>query len=86
MAAVTQVRFLAWTGFYSALVMETAIHDGTTEQMVATLITKQLSKRISARKHGFDIGLDQLVVSTLRCGRSNPGSNPGSGQTFILHW
>ena len=45
--------------------------------MVATLISKQLSKRISARKRGVDIGLDQLVVRKLRCGRSNPGSNPG---------
>ncbi|KAL7887855.1 hypothetical protein AOLI_G00028290 [Acnodon oligacanthus] len=25
---------------------------------------------------------DRIVVSTLRCGRSNPGSNPGHGRTF----
>ena len=24
-------------------------------------------------------GRDRLVVRTLRCGRSNPGSNPGHG-------
>lgn len=24
---------------------------------------------------------DRIVVSTLRCGRSNPGSNPGHGKT-----
>ena len=24
---------------------------------------------------------DRIVVSTLRCGRSNPGSNPGHGST-----
>ena len=30
-----------------------------------------------ARKDGFIIGQDRLVVKTLLCGRSNPGSNPG---------
>ena len=25
---------------------------------------------------------DRIVVSTLRCGRSNPGSNPGHGILF----
>ena len=30
-AAVTQVRILVWTGFYFALLMETAFHDGATE-------------------------------------------------------
>ena len=27
---------------------------------------------------------DRIVVSTLRCGRSNPGSNPGHGSGHIL--
>uniref|UniRef100_A0A1B0AQ13 Uncharacterized protein n=1 Tax=Glossina palpalis gambiensis TaxID=67801 RepID=A0A1B0AQ13_9MUSC len=27
-------------------------------------------------------GRDRLVVRTLRCGRSNPGSNPGHGNDF----
>ena len=27
-------------------------------------------------------GRDRIVVSTLRWGRSNPGSNPGHGRTF----
>ena len=27
---------------------------------------------------------DRIVVSTLRCGRNNPGSNPGLGKYFIL--
>ena len=27
---------------------------------------------------------DRLVVTTLRCGRSNPGSNPGHGIFFIM--
>ena len=25
---------------------------------------------------------DRIVVSTLRCGRNNPGSNPGHGKWF----
>ena len=29
---------------------------------------------------------DRIVVSTLRCGRSNPGSNPGHGSTKVLTW
>ena len=77
MAAVTQVRILVWTGFYFALLMETAFHDGITEYLVATLTTKKLSNKTSTRKNGFDIGPDRLVVRTLRCGRSNQGSNPG---------
>ena len=28
-------------------------------------------------------GRDRLVVRTLRCGRSNPGSNPGHGIFFL---
>ena len=27
---------------------------------------------------------DRIVVSTLRCGRSNPGSNPGHGKTQLF--
>ena len=27
---------------------------------------------------------DRLVVRTLRCGRSNPGSNPGPGMFFFI--
>ena len=26
---------------------------------------------------------DRIVVSTLRCGRNNPGSNPGHGTFFL---
>src|SRR4029434_3533593 len=28
------------------------------------------------------VGRDRIVVSTLRCGRSNPGSNPGHGRVL----
>ena len=27
---------------------------------------------------------DRIVVSTLRCGRNNPGSNPGHGRLILL--
>ena len=27
---------------------------------------------------------DRIVVSTLRCGRNNPGSNPGHGNVFFF--
>ena len=27
---------------------------------------------------------DRIVVSTLRCGRNNPGSNPGHGNVKVL--
>ena len=29
------------------------------------------------------VSRDRLVVGTLRCGRSNPGSNPGPGMSFL---
>ena len=29
------------------------------------------------------VSRDPLVVRTLRCGRSNPGSNPGLGISFL---
>ena len=30
------------------------------------------------------VGRDRLVVRTLRCGRRNPGSNPGHGTFFSV--
>ena len=27
---------------------------------------------------------DRIVVSTLRCGRNNPGSNPGHGRFWVV--
>ena len=32
------------------------------------------------------VGRDRLVVRTLRCGRNNPGSNPGHGTFFFLSY
>ena len=29
---------------------------------------------------------DSIVVSTSRCGRENPGSNPGHGRAVIPSW
>ena len=31
----------------------------------------------------YSICRDSIVVSTLRCGRNNPGSNPGHGTFFF---
>ncbi len=36
-------------------------------------------------EHHFNVSSrDRLVVRTLRCGRSNPGSNPGHGSDTFL--
>ena len=32
------------------------------------------------------ISRDRIVVSTLRCGRNNPGSNPGHGNDQVLYF
>ena len=39
--------------------------------------TKQFLSQFHRRR-------DRLVVRTLRCGRSNPGSNPGHGTFFSV--
>lgn len=41
------------------------------------------------RQVGNDVGRDRIVVSISRCGRDNPGSNPGHGTAIRLpfwHW
>ena len=35
--------------------------------------------------HNSCMRRDRIVVSTSRCGRDNPGSNPGHGNAFISH-
>ena len=44
---------------------------------------------MSARKHPVHMSSsgsrDLTVVSTLRCGRNNPGSNPGHGTLFSYY-
>ena len=37
----------------------------------------------SSKLHTSFICRDSIVVSTLRCGRNNPGSNPGHGTFFL---
>ena len=38
-----------------------------------------MSEQISLHPTKSSVSRDRLVVRTLRCGRSNPGSNPGHG-------
>ena len=38
-----------------------------------------ISEQISLQPTKSSVSRDRLVVRTLRCGRSNPGSNPGHG-------
>ena len=40
--------------------------------------------RVDLFLHRYCGSRDRLVVRTLRCGRSNPGSNPGHGNIFSL--
>ena len=53
--------------------------------------SRQFSSNACFGRYHVDIFLDRccgsrdrLVVRTLRCGRSNPGSNPGHGNIFSL--
>ena len=41
-----------------------------------------VGKNLGTQNQGSVVGRDRIVVSTLRCGRSNPGSNPGHGMAF----
>ena len=50
-----------------------------------------LPQRSGEGAHGFEhsspvspTSRDRIVVSTLRCGRSNPGSNPGHGMLTLF--
>ena len=56
--------------------------------LVPFLIIRYLI-RITMHGHGENAGLafgrDRIVVSTLRCGRNNPGSNPGHGMTVSCY-
>ena len=40
--------------------------------------------RLSPLHLGFGARRDRIVVSTLRCGRNNPGSNPGLGNLLTV--
>ena len=36
-------------------------------------------------RYNWQSSRDRIVVSTLRCGRNNPGSNPGHG-SVVMHY
>ena len=38
-----------------------------------------------SEESGWKNGHDSIVVSTSRCGRENPGSNPGHGRVNALN-
>ena len=46
------------------------------------LTSQSVSKKIFALFSQWPNSRNRIVVSTLRCGRSNPGSNPGYGRIF----
>ena len=46
------------------------------------LVTLDITSIDCNKINTFTHRRDRIVVSTLRCGRNNPGSNPGHG-TFI---
>ncbi len=37
-------------------------------------------------KQNYITSRDRIVVSTLRCGRNNPGSNPGHDKDILLEF
>ena len=45
-----------------------------------------MSEQISLHPTKSSVSRDSLVVRTLRCGRSNPGSNPGHGIVPLLRF
>ena len=48
------------------------------------LITLDITSIDSNKINTFMHRRDRIVVSTLRCGRNNPGSNPGHGMFITL--
>jgi hypothetical protein len=49
-------------------------------------MVERSSKRERQRdRYPYSPGRNSIVVSTPRCGRGNPGSNPGCG-TFFFHF
>ena len=51
--------------------------DGSIQQ------DSNLDRSIVGSGAGWCIGRDRIVVSTSRCGRDNPGSNPGHGRAVF---
>ena len=48
------------------------------------LVTLDITSIDSNKINTFTHRRDRIVVSTLRCGRNNPGSNPGHGTLLYL--
>ena len=71
----------------SSLTNQSAVLLLARANAVATPTGSRRSSRIRPIKAQFmprfDHSRDRLVVRTLRCGRNNPGSNPGLGNFFI---
>ena len=80
MAAVTQVRILVWTSFSSNLLHNSKYYGG--EFSIILLAIHYVCVILCIRKF---YSPDRLVVKTLRCGRSKPGSNPGLDKFFVGH-
>ena len=79
-----QLQFHSW-----AAILKCNTRDGEREPS-ATLtseknieIVKSKSVRVEKSTWANEQGRDRLEVRTLRCGRNNPGSNPGHG---IIMW
>ena len=52
--------------------------------LVTSFVGKRKSQEMSVISKMSSYSRDSIVVSTLRCGRKNPGSNPGHGSTFLF--
>ena len=44
----------------------------------------RISLSLNSRMDSCLYGRDRIVVSTSRCGRDNPGSNPGHGRGCVV--
>ena len=66
--------WLSYIKFFSELIFHDRIYVN---------IEYQLVNRVDI--YWYHNSRDRIVVSTLRCGRSNPGSNPGHGSVFALY-
>ena len=58
--------------------------DKTKERFLQTLFACIIVMLKNRRQSSGISGRDRIVVSTSRCGRDNPGSNPGHGMPALL--
>ena len=64
--------------FFSLFVIETKM------KRVSPVCTCQFHRISRLYKAALAASRDRIVVSTLHCGRSNPGSNPGHGTVMSV--